>query len=201
MQRILYLPRIRLWRWMCLWFVKKSSTIWTLTFNFKKADFSIILCLLVYISWSNLDHFVTVNDALSHFYDIIFAVIADCVPRVKYKPCKFPHWYNPDLIALIKEKEKARKRFTNCCRDKSSDAYKEFSALCNNVKNLQQKCHSEYVQQVGSDIKENPKRFWSYVNSQTTSSSLRKWWRIIILNFLPSMTLLKLFASILSLFL
>ena len=81
------------------------------TFNFKKADFFMILRLLACISWSNLDHFVTVNDALSHFYDIIFAVIVDCVPLVKYRACRFPNWYNSELIALIKEKERARKRF------------------------------------------------------------------------------------------
>ena len=146
------------------------------TFNFKKADFSLIfrLPVLACISWSNLDHFVTVNDALSHFYDIFFAVIADCVPLVKYNACKFPHWYNSELIALIKEKERARKRFTNCRRDKFFDAYKSFCVLRNEVKNLQKKCHTEYVRQVGSDIKTNPKRFWSYVNSQKLPALFRK---------------------------
>lgn len=154
--------------------VKSSEVSIRATYNFKKADFLIILQLLACLSWNNLDHFVTVNDALSHFYDIIFAVISDCVPLVKYNASKFPHWYNSELITLVKEKEKARKRFINCGRDKCSDAYKSFCALRAEVKNMQKKCHTDYVHQVGNDIKDNPKRFWSYVNSQKNGSSLPK---------------------------
>ncbi|MEL7308087.1 MAG: hypothetical protein AAGK05_09620, partial [Pseudomonadota bacterium] len=135
---------------------------------------SVIFRLLACLSWSNLDHFVTVNDALSYFYDIIFAIIADCVPLVKYNAKKFPHWYNSDLIALIKEKEAARKTFISCGRDKSSNAFKTFCALRADVKKLQKKCHTDYVHDVGNDMKKNPKRFWSYVNSQKKSGSLPK---------------------------
>ena len=118
---------------------------------------------------------VTVNDALSYFYDIIFAVIADSVPIVKLKSShKFPSWYNSELISLIKDKEHARKLFIRAGRDKNSDAYRSFSSLRADVKALQKACHADFVRNVSEDIKANPKRFWTYVKSLKSSSSLPK---------------------------
>ena len=142
------------------------------TYNFKKADFDLIFRLLACLSWSNLEYFASVNDALSYFYDIIFAVIVHCVPTVKFNASKFPHWYNSELIAVIKEKERARKDYLASGRDRGSEAFTNFCALRADVKKLQKKCHADYVIQVSEDIKNNPKRFWSYVKSQKCSNSL-----------------------------
>ena len=75
------------------------------TYNYNKADFNVIHQLFACICWSTLADFATVNDALSHFYDIVFAVVDDCVPKVTIKPRKFPHWYSRQLINVINEKE------------------------------------------------------------------------------------------------
>ena len=141
-------------------------------YNFKKADFDAMHRLLACLCWSNLLSFVSANHALSIFYDIIFAILSDCVPVVKTRNSKFPYWYSKDLIALIKEKECARRTFVKTGRNKDSDAYKIFSSLRSEVKAMQSFCHTNYVKQISDNIKDNPKRFWSYVKSLKNSKTL-----------------------------
>ena len=121
-----------------------------------------------------MNNFSSVNEALSHFYDIIFAVIKDSVPVVTINTHKFPHWYSRTLINTIREKEHAHKRYTKHGRDTNSEAYRTFSRLRTEVKSMQKLCYMEFVQDVGENIKHNPKRFWSFVKSQKSSRILPK---------------------------
>ncbi|MEL7309297.1 MAG: endonuclease/exonuclease/phosphatase family protein, partial [Pseudomonadota bacterium] len=70
----------------------KGKSVSRTTYNFKKADFNVIRRLLACLCWSQLLSLVSANNALSIFYDIIFAVLSDGVPLVKIKNCKFPYW-------------------------------------------------------------------------------------------------------------
>ena len=56
-------------------------------YNFKHTDFQEIKKLLSYVDWSCLDDTSNVNDAMSYFYDILFAVMKDCIPvqRISHK--------------------------------------------------------------------------------------------------------------------
>ncbi|MEL7308158.1 MAG: reverse transcriptase family protein, partial [Pseudomonadota bacterium] len=139
---------------------------------FKKADFEVIRRLLAYVCWSQVLSSVSASEALSNFYDIIFAVLSDCVPIVRIRDAKFPYWYTKELINLIKEKEVARRKFIKTGRNKESNDFKVFCSLRSDVKAMQKACHSNYLQQIGTNIKENPKRFWSFVKSQKSSKSL-----------------------------
>ncbi len=135
------------------------------TYNFKKTNFDIVRRLLSSFCWSQLLCAVSANEALSIFYNILFAVLTDCVPVVKISNRKFPYWYNKELIALVKEKERARKAFVIGGRNKDSHEYLIFRTLRSDVKSMQQACHNDYLKQVSENIRQNPKRFWSYVKS------------------------------------
>ena len=45
------------------------------THNFKRSDWNTLMTLLSLISWGNLNNISTVNDALSHIYDIVYPVL------------------------------------------------------------------------------------------------------------------------------
>ena len=76
------------------------------------------------------------------------------------------------MISLVKEKERVRKRFVKNGRDKASDDYKTFCVLRSDVKAMQKSCHASYVKRVSEGIKDNPKRFWSYVKTLKKSPSI-----------------------------
>ena len=149
-------------------FVQTSRT----TFNFQRADWEHMIMLLSLISWNNLAHFPTVNDALSHFYDIIYAVIIDCVPMVTINTKKFPFWYDRELITMVKEKEKYRKMYINNGRNILSNAYSKFCSLRKDVKYKQRHRFLEYTGEIGNEMKTNPKKFWTHVKSLKLSMSL-----------------------------
>ena len=108
---------------------------------------------------------MTENDVLDakQKTDIIFAVIADCVPVTIIKPSKYPYWYKSELIALIKEKERARKTFIKSGRNKNSESFKNFCVLRADIETMLKECHADYVKQITCDIK--VKRFCTYVKS------------------------------------
>ena len=148
----------------------KTTPVQRTAYNFKKADFASIHRLLACICWSVILPSQCANEALSCFYDIIFAVIADCVPVKRYNASKFPHWYSVGLIALIKEKEQARRAFLRNGRDKNWDYFKNFSALRSQINVAQKACHANFVERISDEMKDNPKRFWSYVKTLKKSS-------------------------------
>lgn len=152
--------------------IQSTVTVDRTAYNFKKADFDVIYQLLACISWSNLDNFSSVNDALCHVYDIIFAVMKDTIPTVKIDSKKFPYWYDKDLISLIRQKERVRNIFVKNGRNKSSDNYRQFCELRRQIKTKQKQRQLEYVTDIGKEMKKNSKRFWSYVKKLKTTSGM-----------------------------
>ena len=55
--------------------VKKNTIVKDGLECLKHANWSTLITLLSLISWGNLNNFLTVNDALFHFYDIVYPVL------------------------------------------------------------------------------------------------------------------------------
>ena len=140
-------------------------------YSYKKADFNNIIQALSCIWWCTYS-FSSVDQAFNNFYDVLYAVINDNVPRINIRVQKYPMWYTRDLISLIKQKYKWRKKFIQCGRDTLSIAYKHFSSLRADVKRVQKYLYTEYISGVCADMKINPKRFWSFSKSKRSSSSI-----------------------------
>ena len=141
-------------------------------YNFKRVDFNHVLNILSCLYWGNLSSFHTVNDAFTHFYDILFSVINDCVPVITLKPKSYPHWYSYELIKKIKHKEKLRSKYIKRGRDVSSPEYACYSAVRAEAKRMKRSDNDEYVLSIGGDMKQNPKRFWTFVASLKKSGSI-----------------------------
>ena len=107
-----------------------------------------------------------------YFNDVIFAVIKDFIPVVHINCRKYPHWYDKGIIALITEKFKCRQQFVESGRDKTSEAHKRFCELRKEVKRAQKSRYEQYIDDIGSEMKTNAKRFWTYVKSLKGTSSI-----------------------------
>ena len=143
-------------------------------YSYRKADFNNIIQALSCIWWCTYRGFSTVDQAFNNFYDVMYAVIDDNVPRVNIRVQKYPTWYTSDLISLIKEKYKWRKKYIKSGSDTMSNAYKQFSCLRADVKRVQKYLYTEYISSVCADMKVNAKRFWSFSKSKRSSSSIPK---------------------------
>ena len=151
---------------------QKTTKIERKAYNFKKADFDVVHRLLACISWCNLQLFKTTDDAMGYFYDMISAVIADSIPTVKARSREFPYWYDGELISLVLEKERLSAEFKRNGRNKHSTEYTRFSELRRDIKRKQKARHKEYIEDLGEEIKSNPKRFWSYLKNIKVTKTL-----------------------------
>ena len=143
-------------------------------YNYKKADFCTIIQVLSYISWGGLSYFKNIDDAFGYFYDMLYATITDHVPTVKIRQNKFPHWYDHEIITMINEKERIRRRYIKKGRDQTSTEYRRFCELRASIKTKQEILYNVNINKIGDGMKTNPKRFWSFVNQKKSSSSLPK---------------------------
>ena len=57
-------------------------------------------------------------------------------------------------------------------RDKTSEAHKRFCELRKEVKRAQKSRYEQYIDDIGSEMKTNAKRFWTYVKSLKGTSSI-----------------------------
>ena len=100
-----------------------------IVYDYKKADWNHIFCLLSCIHWSDWSSFTSVDEAFQYFYDILHAIIEEGIPTFNLKNKKFPRWSNKKVISLVKQKERKRDEFLRSGRDKSSAAYSSFCTL------------------------------------------------------------------------
>ena len=87
------------------------------------------------------------------------------IPKRKFNPnkkVKFKNSLDLKSIAKIKKKHKSWKKYMN---NRTSDNYKEFCKMRNQVRNLTRKAKKEKEGEIAADAKSNPKKFWKYVNN------------------------------------
>ena len=101
--------------------------------NFKRADWVAVHQLLTCIYCGNFAAFNTVNNPLSHFYNVLLAVMLDCIPQIQINASNYPHWYDKASICLIKENYKMRTLFVKKGLLKFSEEYKKFGELRSEV--------------------------------------------------------------------
>ena len=129
-------------------------------FNYKQADFERMRMSLEILPWNILDD-MHVDAAVDTFYDLLHAVIRDCIPVVQIKR-KYPPWFDRDLRNLLREKETSFKRMKRNRCEKTEEVFRDKRR---NFKNLANKKYGNYLIGLTDDFKTNPKRFWSFLKS------------------------------------
>ncbi|KAG6460286.1 hypothetical protein O3G_MSEX011890 [Manduca sexta] len=140
------------------------------THNFRKADYSLVNNKLSVVDWySELSSVGDVNIAVSKFYSILHSIIEATVPKTKPRNFKYPSWFTRNLICLIKERDKIRKKF----KIYSNSRDKLELLLCNKrIDSLIRSCYSNHLSEVEQSIRSNPKKIWSYIKQLRGGSSI-----------------------------
>lgn len=135
-------------------------------YNFRKGDFDQCRQDLLSFNWISLFENKNVNCMVILFYEKLWEIIdkyfKKCVTKTKNQ---YPVWFNQQLIALLKIKNKVRLKVKK--HGNESD-YRKFSYLRKYTKKIQSECYKSYINSVESGLQGNIKVFWSY------SKSLRK---------------------------
>ena len=73
---------------------------------------------------------------------------------------------------LLHQKKTARKKALSRGKDMTSPCWEKFRRLRRLVKSTIRKKHAIYLESLQTSLKDNPKRFWSYLKSRTRTSSI-----------------------------
>lgn len=138
--------------------------------NFFKADYDKIIAKLQKVSW---DEVLPINlsvDLMSNkFQSILLSVIEEYVPKSRPPNHKFPPWFSPGIIRLLKEKHKYRmkvRKFNSNPRDVLT-----FQLLKSRCHQLQKSAYREYINRLEQTLTSNPKLLWSFIKRKRNGKS------------------------------
>lgn len=138
-------------------------------YNFKRANFDIIRSILFDVDFGSVYDAVNVNLAWYNFVEIFSNVIDRCVPRFKIKDPAATGWIDAEVRHLQNKNKTAWKK---ALTSNLAQHWAAFHKLRNRYKNLLSLKFKQYIDNLGSTLADNPKRFWSFFRQKTKCKSL-----------------------------
>lgn len=141
------------------------------TYNFRKANLPGLYCAFSAVDWSFLDGFCNVDDACRSFYDFLYSLFDIFVPAVTLKPAarQYPIWFNKHIIKKINNKNLVFRKYR---RTQSQYYLDKFRNLRREVRTDIRDAYNSYLSMIQSQIRCNPRCFWSFVNDRRKSSRI-----------------------------
>ena len=135
---------------------------------YDKGDYEAMRTDISDIDWDQeLDRRITVNEKWKFISNKLNEVTTKYIPKSKphnKNKLKFATPLDKSSLAKIKKKHKAWKKYMN---SRDSETYREYCKFRNQVRNITKQSRKFRERDVAKDAKENPKKFWKYVNSKT----------------------------------
>ena len=129
--------------------------------NFNKANFGEMRRELI-IDWEAALSGLSVDSMWTSIKSRINGTIEKFVPLKRIGLNRKPKWLNHEILMLIGKKRKAWSRWKECRSAENEREYKNLEKL---VKRRIRNSKNNTERRVAKDAKENPKAFFSYVNS------------------------------------
>ena len=137
-------------------------------FNFSKTNFVQLQSSLQDIDWDSLLSCTTdVNAAVEIFSRTLKQQFAHCVPAPQ--PRAKPPWSNRRLQKLKRMRANALRQYS---KQRNLMLKRKFTQASNNYRACSRFLYSRYVRRTQSNLKRNPKRFWSFVNEKRKENGL-----------------------------
>lgn len=138
-------------------------------FNWKSGDYISITNYLGSIEWNKHFQDNDVNDNLNFFYSQINYVIDLFIPKLNRYNTKYPIWFSKELIYTIKQKKYAHDIYK---ASNNLNSYTKFASLRTICKKLRFRDYNIYINNVQISVKNNPKYFWKFFNTEKLTSYL-----------------------------
>lgn len=149
----------------CTYFDTADSTY----YDFGRTDFTSMKNFLEGVDWDMVLAGRDANSAAKIFSDILSYAIDQFTPKRHKQPKIYPPWSNPHLKRLKSIKRSNLKKYskyrTNIFKSNYITSNKQY-------KQLNEQLFSTYQQNIQQSLKENPKKFWSYIDDQRKENGL-----------------------------
>lgn len=132
------------------------------TYNFRKANFLLLYDLILRANWDSVILCDDVDHACDNFYTILYECFDSAVPLGRRRSGSHPPWFSSETKVLIKTKRHYLKLYKTTRLQGHLNRFKECRRL---VRSGVKRDYSDYIAYVEDDIKNNPRKLWSFVGS------------------------------------
>lgn len=137
---------------------------------FNKANFDSIREDLLSIDFNQVLSVVDVNEMVEVFYNILYEIFDKHVPRASIRISNKPIWFNKQLSQLKNLRNKEYKKWRRARLNDPNADPSSFQQAKDKFDDYQKERYTEYIKEIANIHKENPKKFWKYVNGRRKSS-------------------------------
>lgn len=136
-------------------------------YYYDKANFQGMRNELSTFDWENEMQNKDVNEKWSVFKERLLSIQDKYVPKRKPRTTSDRKGKCSIDLKTLKTIRKKHRCWARYMETRDAERYREYCKLRNQVKTLTRKAVKSKEKEIASEIKENPKKFWSYVNSKT----------------------------------
>jgi hypothetical protein len=152
----------------------RKEPITRTVYNFRRANLARIKAELGGIRLPDTNN---VNQIWNQLKRKIITILDRNIPRVKIRNKTNPPWIDHDVIQASKSKDT---KYKKAKLSENKDDWDVYKTARNGLKNLVNRKYKDYIRHLGSDLTDNPKKFWSLLKSRTKSKGSPE--RIIVDN-------------------
>ena len=110
-----------------------------------------------------------INSKLTVWCDKLLTIIHNNIPQIIIGKGHSQPWVDHEALTQIKKKDRALKQAKI---HKNNFHWTKFKQLRNSLKNLMSVKHASYILTMCNSITTNPKKFWTYLKTQTKSRGI-----------------------------
>ena len=147
--------------------IPKKPTTRCFVYNFKKANWNGLKEILEITPWDTAFVPGDIDTSLSNWCDLFLSAVKDHVPICKARNVHDHPWIDSGRLTMIKQKNKQRMKAR---KTGNPDDFQRYKDLRRNTKRLMAQKRKDSAHKIRDSLRDNPKRFWSFVK---TSSTLR----------------------------
>ena len=131
--------------------------------DYSKANFDVIREKMGVIDWETCFNNLNAEESWNLFKDRLTRTIDECIPKKRRRNNSKPLWMQRNIIRIIRKKRRLWKQYTSSREYQSYLAYKRVQR---ETKSAVRKAKKEFEKKLASDVKKNPKAFYSYISNR-----------------------------------
>ena len=151
--------------------IKAKPKVERYVYNYNVGDFEGLRRTLNAINLTSLvEHAIDINIAWQQWKDAFLTAVSHYIPMKKIKGRNPAPWVNGTILNAIRKKDSARQKLK--ASPNNFRLQQQFKTLRSEVKHMLRKSRKKFFNNLGTDIKQNPKRFWSVLKRSSKTRNI-----------------------------
>ena len=112
-----------------------------------------------------------IDQSWESWRDLSLSAVESFFPKIKLKDVKSPKWIDSEIIKLSKQKYRLWKRAK---QSNSPILWDNYRAKRKQIKTATKRKYHDFLMNMQTDLKDDPKKFWSFYGAKTKSARIPK---------------------------